>query len=95
MTDYTKLLGSEDVARAGRQIQAAAESMRQTSGLIDDTLSRFMREYTEQVERLLRIARVQVRIEAMRAENANRELRGMSPAYGEGHFQELEARLLW
>ena len=47
---------SEDVARAGRNMVSAADSMRQTQGFADDTVSRFMRALDEFAYRMESVA---------------------------------------
>lgn len=44
MPEYITLIGSEDVARAGRDMQSAASQMDNAAGAIEDSLSRFLRE---------------------------------------------------
>ncbi len=52
MSDYTTLLGAEDVLRAGSTIQSAADEMRRTQGYLDETLNRFAMRMEELVTRL-------------------------------------------
>jgi len=49
MSESIQLLGSEDVRQAGYNMASAAESMRQTSGYMHETLERF----TQRVEAAL------------------------------------------
>ena len=52
MSDYVNLLGAEDVARAGRSIQSAAEEMRRAASSIDETMSRSRQFMDDWLERL-------------------------------------------
>jgi len=55
-----------------------------TIGEIENT-----RKLLEAAEMNLKATKLMIRLEAMKAENRMREIRGESPAYGEEHFLEL------
>lgn len=52
MNDYITLLGAEDVSRAASSISTSAGEMRQAAGYIDESLTRFIRQFEELVERM-------------------------------------------
>ena len=55
MSDSIYLQGSEDVARAGRDMSSAAESIARTQGWQQEHLDRWLLDFTEQVNRLVTV----------------------------------------
>lgn len=56
MTEYTHLVGAEQVAGAGHTMARAAEQMRSAAGSIDDSLTRhqrFMDDWLQRFEQVL------------------------------------------
>lgn len=52
MSDYITLLGSEDVARAARQMDEAADTMRRAANTIDEAISRLALLLDEHANRI-------------------------------------------
>ncbi len=50
--DCIQLIGAEAVSRAGGEISASADSMRQTAGHLDESLRMFLTRFEELVVRL-------------------------------------------
>lgn len=53
---YMTLIGTEEVTRAANNMQAAADSMRQTQGFMDESLRHFLARFEELVMRLEALA---------------------------------------
>lgn len=52
MADHITLLGAEDVLRAARNMQSAAEDMQRVAASIEDSVQRFARILAEHAERI-------------------------------------------
>ncbi|KKN46306.1 hypothetical protein LCGC14_0674230 [marine sediment metagenome] len=50
--NHIHLLGAEEVGHAGRDISSAADSMRQTSSHLDESLRMFLNRFEDLVVRL-------------------------------------------
>ncbi len=50
MTDFIYLSGSEDVRNAAYEMTRAAETIRRAAGEMDETLTRFIREFRDAIE---------------------------------------------
>ena len=60
MADYITLMGSEDVSRAGRNMQSAAEQMSRAASSIEDSLFRhrqFLDDWIQRLESVMQEAR--------------------------------------
>lgn len=51
MSDYITLLGAEDVQRAGRAMQSAAEAMQRAAGQIEEAMRLHALSLSEQLDR--------------------------------------------
>ena len=52
MSNYTTLLGAEDVARAGHNMQAAADQMQRAANQFDESITRLIRAMEEHATRI-------------------------------------------
>lgn len=52
MTEYIHLVGAEDVARAGRNMQSAAETMSRAASQIEESNRVFLMRFEELISRM-------------------------------------------
>lgn len=67
----------------------ASATMHEAAGMIERAAFNF----EQSVHQLLRITKVQLKVEGMKAFNSWRTSNGMQPGYEEHHFTDLESEL--